>query len=40
MGYILSFVAGAGFGVITMCILIVSGDESKIEEKRNNITIY
>ena len=32
MGYILSFVAGAGFGVITMCIFIVSGNESRIEE--------
>ena len=40
MGYILSFSAGAVFGIITMCIFIVSGSESKMEEKQNNKSIY
>lgn len=40
MGYILSFSAGAVFGIITMCIFIVSGNESKMEEKQNNKSIY
>lgn len=40
MGYILSFFAGVVLGIITMCIFIVSGNESKREEKQNNKTIY
>lgn len=40
MGYILSFSAGALFGIVTMCIFIVSGNESAVEEKQHNKTIY
>lgn len=40
MGYILAFIMGALFGVVTMCIFIVSGNESRIEENTNDKTIY
>lgn len=32
MGYILSFSAGALFGIVTMCIFIVSGNEKRKED--------
>lgn len=32
MGYVLAFFAGTMFGVVTMCIFIVSGNESGTEE--------
>ena len=40
MGYVLAFFVGTMFGVVTMCIFIVSGNESRMEEKTNNKTIY
>jgi len=35
MGYVLTFLAGGLFGVVTMCIFIVSGNEIRKEEKRS-----
>lgn len=35
MGYILSFIAGGMFGIVFMCIFIVSGNESRKEELRD-----
>ena len=40
MGYVLAFFAGTMFGIVTMCIFIVSGNESRIEENTNDKTIY
>lgn len=40
MGYVLAFFAGTMFGIVTMCIFIVSGNESRNEENANNETIY
>lgn len=36
MLYVLSFVGGAIFGVVMMCCFIVSGQESRMEEKYLN----
>ena len=40
MGYVLTFIGGAMFGglfcVVMMCCFIVSGEESRREEKRLN----
>ena len=33
MGYILTFMGGAAFGVVLMCIFQVSGQESRREEE-------
>lgn len=34
MGYVLTFIGGAMFGLVTTCIFTVSGQESRNEEKR------
>lgn len=36
MSYVLTFISGAVFGVATLCCFIVSGKESKREEKYLN----
>ena len=36
MLYVLSFAGGAAFGVVMMCCFIVSGQESRMEEKYLN----
>lgn len=34
MSYVLTFIGGAMFGLVTMCIFTISGQESRKEEKR------
>ena len=36
MLYVLAFAGGAAFGVVMMCCFIVSGQESRMEEKYLN----
>ena len=37
MGYVISFICGGIFGVVTMSLMVAAGRESRIEEKEELI---